>query len=176
MVFLQKLSKSIDRLNSWVGSGVGWVSFIIVIVVFTDVVMRYVFNRSYVFVRELEWQLFSFIFLMGAGYTLLKEGHVRVDVFYQKLSARGKAWVNLLGVLFLLLPGCFLIISTSAKFTLTSWLTLEGSSDPGGIPFRFIIKSAIPLGFTLVALQGISIGIKSFLNIKGVNLDEKGEL
>ncbi len=174
MFFLQRLCRAIDRLNFWIGSGVGWVSFIIVLVVFTDVVMRYVFNRSYVFVRELEWQLFSFIFLMGAGYTLLKDGHVRVDVFYQKLSAKGKAWVNLFGVLFLLLPGCFLVISTSAKFAITAWLTLEGSSDPGGIPYRFVIKSAIPLGFLLVALQGISIGIRSFLEIKGLTLERKG--
>lgn len=174
MFFLQRLCRAIDRLNFWIGSGVGWVSFIIVLVVFTDVVMRYVFNRSYVFVRELEWQLFSFIFLMGAGYTLLKDGHVRVDVFYQKLSAKGKAWVNLFGVLFLLLPGSFLVISTSAKFAITAWLTLEGSSDPGGIPYRFVIKSAIPLGFLLVALQGISIGIRSFLEIKGLTLERKG--
>ena len=86
------------------------------LVVFVDVVMRYVFHTSFVFTQELEWHLFGFIFLLGAGYTLLYDGHVRVDIFYQRLSPSAKAWINLIGVLLFLIPGCVLIIATSWSF------------------------------------------------------------
>jgi len=86
MDFLKKLCFWIDTTNEWVGRGVSWVTLGLVLVVFVDVVMRYLFNTSYVFTQELEWHLFAFIFLIGAGYTLLHEGHVRVDIFYQRAS------------------------------------------------------------------------------------------
>jgi len=98
MNMIKKFCHAIDWLNERVGRGVAWVTTALVAVVFVDVVMRYLFNTSYVFTQELEWQLFSFIFLMGAGYTLLHDGHVRVDIIYQRLGPKGQAWTNLLGV------------------------------------------------------------------------------
>lgn len=157
----------IDSFNSWVGRGVSWATFLVVLVVFTDVVMRYAFKTSYVFIQEMEWHLFSFIFLMGAGYTLLKDGHVRVDIIYQRLGAKPRAWINLIGVIFFLIPGCYLIIATSDKFVYNAWSVLEGSPDPGGIPYRYLVKACIPAGFVLLLLQGISLGIRSFLTIIG---------
>jgi TRAP-type mannitol/chloroaromatic compound transport system permease small subunit len=171
MGFFKAVCRWIDTLNLWVGRFVSWVTFLVVLVVFTDVVMRYAFNTSFVFVQELEWHLFAFIFLMGAGNTLLKDGHVRVDIIYQRLSRKGQAWINFIGVLLFLIPGCYLIIVTSFKFVLNSWSIYEGSPDPGGIPLRFIIKSTIPIGFILVLFQGISLGIKSFFTLIGKDLD-----
>ena len=168
MQFLVKLSKFIDRINEYVGRAVAWVTLLLVLVVFVDVVMRYAFNTSFVFTQELEWHLFAFIFLIGAGYTLLHDGHVRVDIIYQRLGGKGRAWINLLGVILFLLPGCFLVIKTSIKFVYNAWSILEGSPDPGGIPYRFIVKSTIPIGFALLLLQGISLGIHSFLQVIGV--------
>jgi TRAP-type mannitol/chloroaromatic compound transport system permease small subunit len=167
MGFLLKLSHFIDAINEWVGRGVAWVTLLLVLVVFVDVVMRYLFRTSYVFTQELEWQLFAFIFLMGAGYTLLYDGHVRVDIIYQRLGPKAKAWVNLLGVIFFLIPGCYMIVDTSWDFVKTAYDIMEGSPDPGGIPYRFVIKSTIPLGFSLLLIQGISLGLKSFLVIMG---------
>jgi TRAP-type mannitol/chloroaromatic compound transport system permease small subunit len=158
----------IDGLNEWVGRGVAWVTLVLVLVIFVDVVMRYLFNTSFVFTQELEWHLFGFIFLIGAGYTLLHDGHVRVDIIYQRLGFKGQAWINLMGVIVFLIPGCLMIIITSFKFVLTSFLILEGSPDPGGIPFRFIVKGFIPAGFSLLLLQGISLGVHSLLQILGV--------
>ena len=171
MIFLTKFVHGIDTINEWVGRGVAWVTFIVVVVVFVDVIMRYVFNTSFVFVQELEWHLFSFIFLMGAGYTLLKDGHVRVDIVYQRLGPKGQAWVNLIGVLLFLMPGCYMILHTSALFVHNSWAVLEGSPDPGGIPYRFVLKACIPAGFVLIILQGISLGAKSLLTILGHEMD-----
>jgi TRAP-type mannitol/chloroaromatic compound transport system permease small subunit len=168
MKVIKLLCHWIDSLNQWVGRGVAWVTLGLVLVVFIDVVMRYLFNTSFVFTQELEWHLFGFIFLIGAGYTLLHDGHVRVDIIYQRLGFKGRAWVNLCGVLLFLIPGCFLVITTGWKFTVTSFAMLEGSPDPGGIPFRFILKGCIPLGFTLLLLQGISLGMHSFMQIMGM--------
>ena len=172
---IKTLSRWIDGLNEWVGRGVSWVTLSLVLVVFIDVVMRYLFNTSFVFTQELEWHLFGFIFLIGAGYTLLHDGHVRVDIIYQRLGFKGRAWINFLGVLFFLIPGCIMVITTSWKFTLNSFSILEGSPDPGGIPFRFIIKGCIPVGFTLLLLQGFSLGLHSFMQILGIEKAKEEE-
>jgi TRAP-type mannitol/chloroaromatic compound transport system permease small subunit len=168
METIRTLSRWIDTLNEWIGRGVAWVTLGLVLVVFIDVVMRYLFNTSFVFTQELEWHLFGFIFLIGAGYTLLHDGHVRVDIIYQRLSHKGRAWVNFFGVLLFLIPGCLMVIDTSWKFTATSFAMLEGSPDPGGIPFRFLLKGCMPVGFTLLLLQGISLGIHSLMQIIGI--------
>ncbi len=172
---LRWISRSIDALNSWVGRAVAWTTALVVLVVFVDVVMRYAFNTSFVFTQELEWHLFAFIFLMGAGYTLLKDGHVRVDIIYQRLGPKSKAWIDFFGVLLFLIPGCVMIIVTSSTFVANSWAVMEGSPDPGGLPYRFLLKACIPVGFVLVLLQGISLGIKSLLTILGESLDEEAD-
>ncbi len=169
--FFRKLCLFIDAITERVGRIAAWATAVVVVVVFVDVVMRYVFNTSYVFTQELEWHLFAFIFLMGAGATLLKDGHVRVDVFYQRFGHRGRAWINLLGVIFFLVPGCIMIIVTSLKFVASSFAVLEGSPDPGGIPYRFILKSCIPAGFVLVLIQGFALGIRSFFHLTDKDLD-----
>lgn len=173
MEAIKTITRWIDNMNEWVGSGVAWVTLGLVLVVFVDVVMRYLFNKSYVFTQELEWHLFGFIFLMGAGYTLLHDGHVRVDIIYQRLGIKGRAWTNLLGVILFLIPGCIMVITTSWQFAANSFSMMEGSPDPGGIPFRFIIKGCIPLGFTLLLLQGFSLGLHSFMQILGVEKAEE---
>jgi TRAP-type mannitol/chloroaromatic compound transport system permease small subunit len=165
---IQHFTKWIDVMNEWIGQVVAWVTLSLVVVVFVDVVMRYLFNTSFVFTQELEWHLFAFIFLMGAGYTLLHDGHVRVDIIYQQMTPKAKAWTNLIGTLFFLLPGCAMVVITSWKFTYNAWAVMEGSPDPGGIPFRFIIKGTITVGFVLLFIQGISLGLHSLLQIVGL--------
>jgi len=175
MNVLKSFCDYIDAVNEWMGRLFGWVTLGLVLVVFVDVVMRYVFNTSYVFTQELEWHLFGFIFLIGAGYTLLHDGHVRVDIIYQRLGARGQAWTNLIGVIFFLLPGCIMVIITSWKFMYNSWSIMEGSPDPGGIPFRFLLKGTITTGFILLSLQGLSLGIHSLFQLLGREPLKEGE-
>jgi TRAP-type mannitol/chloroaromatic compound transport system permease small subunit len=173
-IFFRNLCRWIDTINEWVGRGVAWGTAVVVAVVFIDVIMRYVFNTSFVFTQELEWHLFAFIFLMGAGATLLKDGHVRVDIFYQSFSPKTRAWINLIGVIFFLVPGCLMIVVTSLHFVQSSFAVLEGSPDPGGIPYRFIVKSFIPAGLFLVLIQGVALGIRSFFIIIDQDLDAGG--
>ena len=168
---LRRYCHIVDAINSWVGYVVSWATAVVVAVVFVDVVMRYMFNTSFVFTQELEWHLFAFIFLMGAGATLLHNGHVRVDIFYQRFSDRNRAWINLAGVIFFLIPGCLMIIITSLKFVVSAFVVLEGSPDPGGIPYRFLLKACIPAGFTLVLMQGIALGVRSYYRLRGLDLD-----
>jgi TRAP-type mannitol/chloroaromatic compound transport system permease small subunit len=176
MNLLKHICAWIDALNDWVGRAVAWTTLLLVLVTFIDVVMRYFFNTSYVFTQELEWHVFAFIFLMGAGYTLKNEGHVRVEVFYGKLSPNGRAWINLVGVIFFLVPSCLVFIKTSIPFVIESYRILEGSPDPGGIPFRFILKSCIPVGYTLMLLQGIALGLNSLFQLIGLaDENEKGK-
>jgi TRAP-type mannitol/chloroaromatic compound transport system permease small subunit len=175
MLLIRKFCGLIDSMNEWIGRAVSWTTLGLVIVIFSDVVMRYVLNISYVFIQELEWHIFSFIFLVGAGYTLLHDGHVRVDIIYQIISPKAQAWVDFIGVLFFLIPGCYIVIKTSGGFCLHSWEVFEGSPDPGGIPYRFIIKSFIPIGFSLMLLQGISLGLKSLLVISGATAGKEKE-
>ena len=162
--FLKTIAAGIDSCNERMGRFVSWIVVFLVAVVFIDVLMRYAANISFVFIQELEWHLFGFIFLMGAGYTLLYDQHVRVDIIYQKLSPKGRAWVNVLGCIVFLFPGALLIIYTSWDFAWESFVSMEGSPNPGGIPFRFIIKACIPLGYVMFLLQGLSMFIRN-LNI-----------
>ncbi|WP_319407561.1 TRAP transporter small permease subunit [uncultured Desulfosarcina sp.] len=171
--WLKVFSGVIDRFNEAVGRMVSWVSLLLVLVVFVDVVMRYLFKTSFVFTQELEWHLFAFIFLIGAGYTLLHDGHVRVDIIYQRLGVKGRAWINFLGVIFFLIPGCYLVISTSWHFVSNSFSMLEGSPDPGGIPFRFIVKGTMTVGYVLLLLQGLSMGVHALLQILGAETVEE---
>ena len=167
---LEKLARGIDQINLRIGQGVAWLSLAMVLLTTVDVIMRYVFHTGAVFVQELEWHLFGLLFLLAAGYALLTDAHVRVDIFYAKLSRRGKAWVDLLGTLLLLLPVCALVIWSSHKFIANSWGFREGSPDPGGLPARYLIKSVIPVAFLLLAVQGISEALKNLLV-----LAERGE-
>jgi TRAP-type mannitol/chloroaromatic compound transport system permease small subunit len=164
---LTLLIRAIDGLNRWVGRLAGWVSLAMVLVVTIDVAMRYLFDTSFVFVQELEWHLFGVMFLLGAGYTLMLDAHVRVDVLYQQFGPKTRAWINLIGVLLFLLPGCLMVLDTSWGFFQNSLAMLEGSPDPGGIPARYVLKFFIPLGFFLLTLQGVSLGLKSLLIIGG---------
>jgi TRAP-type mannitol/chloroaromatic compound transport system permease small subunit len=172
MNFLRKMVLWVDKLNGWIGSYVvSCAVFLFILVIFSNVILRYVFNTSFVFMAELEWHLFAFVFLMGAGFTLLSDGHVRVDIFYSTMNRRNKALVNLVGVLGLLIPCGYLVLSTTIPWVVDAYKVGEMSLDPGGIPARFVIKAALPLGYLLMLLQGISLGIKSVFILLGKPLE-----
>jgi TRAP-type mannitol/chloroaromatic compound transport system permease small subunit len=158
---LDKITSGIDRVNRVLGEAVAWLTLAMVLLTTADVIMRYLFHTGAVWVQELEWHLFGVVFLMAAGYALLTDAHVRVDILYARLSPRGKAWVDLFGTLLLLFPVCALVLWSSQKFVLNSWGFREGSPDPGGLPARYLIKAVIPAGFVFVMLQGVSELLKN---------------
>lgn len=156
-----KLTKWIDQLNDYIGKTVSWLALIIVLVIVIDVFFRYVFSITSSASFELEWHLFAALFLLSAGWALKEDKHVRVDVFYHRFTDKQKAIVNLTGSLLFLLPICIIGIGEGFQFTKNAWLIHETSPDPGGLPYRFLIKSTIPAGFLLLGLQGISQALKS---------------
>lgn len=157
-----------DKINDWIGSVVVTSAvFFFILVIFSNVVLRYVFNTSFVFMAELEWHVFAFIFLIGAGFTLLHDGHVRVDVLYSLMDRKKQAWINLLGVVFLLIPSCYVVLTTTIPWTIVAYKVGEVSIDPGGIPARFLLKAALPLGYFLMLLQGLLLAARSALILLG---------
>lgn len=162
MGFLRALSRLVDSVNDRVGRAVRLLTLLLVLVTTLDVLMRYLLHTSFVFVQEAEWHVFAVLFLMAAGYAHLRKDHVRVDIVYARQSARTRAITDLIGGLLFLFPTCFLVIYSSIPFIVASIGVLEGSPDPGGLPGRFVLKAAIPVGFLLLALQGISELIKDF--------------
>jgi len=155
----------IERVIQKVGSFCSWLSFALVILITLDVFLRYIFNFSSASLYELEWHFFAIIFLLGSSITLQNDQHVRVDVFYNKLSNKKKEIVNLIGNIFFLLPFSIVIFYTSLPFVEDSLKVLESSPDPGGLPYRFIIKLVIPLSYLLLALQGTINIIKNIKKI-----------
>lgn len=156
-----------------VGRMVSWLALFLVLVVCADVFCRYCFNLSFVASRELEWHLFAMLFLLGAGYTLKHDQHVRVDLFYQKFSPRFRGLINVLGCLLFLFPGCFLLLKTSLPVVMQAWQIREGSPDPGGIPGRYLIKAMLPLGVFLLTIQGLSFLGRNLLASAGIRFPEK---
>ena len=167
MHFLRAYVCLADRLNERIGVAVSWLTTVLVAVVCYDVFTRYLLKSSLVAVQELQWHLFSVIFLVGAAYTLKHGKHVRVDVFYNRFPARTRAWVDFIGSLVFLLPFCLVAIWCSHTFVFNAFIIGEGSPDPGGLPARFILKAAIPVGFLLLALQGLALASGSLLRIAG---------
>lgn len=167
MKFINGYIRLVDRINEKIGVLTSWLTALLVLVVSYDVVVRYLFGESSVGLQELEWHIFALIFLVAAAYTLKVDEHVRVDVFYTRLSSKRKAWINLLGSIFLLIPFCIIVIIASQDFVFSSFRINETSPDAGGLPARYILKAFIPISFFLLLLEGISLAFKSFVQIKG---------
>ncbi|MGH1362942.1 MAG: TRAP transporter small permease subunit [Calditrichia bacterium] len=159
---MKRLANKIDALTEKIGSGVAWLTSAMVLVVMYDVCVRYAFNSTNPAMVELEWHLFAFLFLLAAGYTLKHDRHVRVDVFYSRMSKKHQGLINFLGTLLFTIPFSVVAIMTSWTFVANSFAVSETSPDPGGLPMRYLIKAAIPVGFALIILQSISLLIRSW--------------
>ncbi len=153
------LARAIDTLNEQVGRLAIWLVLAATLISAGNALMRYGLNTSSNAWLEIQWYFFGLIFLLGAGYTLKHNGHVRIDVLYGRFSPRAKAWVDLLGGLLFLMPMSGIIAWLGWDFFLASWAIDETSPDAGGL-LRWPIKLAVPVGFGLLWLQGLAEVIK----------------
>ena len=161
---MERVTAVIDRVTGWLGHLITWITFIMVLIGALNAIARYLgrfvgMNLSSNLYLELQWYLFSLVFLLGAGYTLREDAHVRVDVLYARLQARGRRWVNVLGAVLLLAPFCVFVLWVSWPSVANSWAIRELSPDPGGLP-RYPIKAVIIVAFVLLLLQGASELVK----------------
>jgi len=143
----------IERFINWCGRVVSWLTLFMVIVTFAVVVMRYVFNEGLIAVQESISYMHAAVFLIGAAYTLQQDAHVRVDIFYSRFGEEARAWVNLCGALFMLMPFMFFIGWMSWEYVIDSWDVLEGSREAGGLPGVFLLKSLMLVMAALLMLQ-----------------------
>ncbi|MET0066622.1 MAG: TRAP transporter small permease subunit [Candidatus Thiodiazotropha sp.] len=164
---LRGVACAIDALNEWLGRAISWLSLLMVLVTVTIVVLRYVFDLGWIWLQESVIYMHAALFLVGAAYTLKHEGHVRVDIFYQRFSPRGQAWVDLLGTLGLLLPVCLFILSVSWDYVVQSWSLREGSREAGGLDGVFLLKSLILVMAFLLVLQGLALALRCLDRLMG---------
>ena len=157
----------LELVNEWIGRGVAWLTLMMVIITFSVVVLRYGFDMGSIAMQESVSYLHAVLFLAGAAFTLQHEGHVRVDIFYNRMSQRRKAIVDLFGTLLLLLPVCGFIAWVSWEYVLQSWSLWEGSRETGGLPGVFLLKSLILIMAGLLLLQGIAIALRCVLFLRG---------
>ncbi|HBH11252.1 MAG TPA: C4-dicarboxylate ABC transporter permease [Gammaproteobacteria bacterium] len=162
---LLKIISIIDAFTECTGKFISIFVIILVLLVGYDVSMRYLFNSGSIAIQELEWHLFSIILLLGSAYTLKHDEHVRLDIFYSSklINDKVRIWFDVLGTLLILLPFCLLIIISAWPFVTQAYIHNEISPDPGGLPARWLIKAAIPLGFFFLLIQGIAEALKKLL-------------
>lgn len=152
----------IDQLNHKIGRAVAWLTLAMAVAVAAIVLLRYAFAQNTIQIQEAVNYGHGLVLMLGMAYTLKENGHVRVDILYSGRSPRGRALVDLFGHLFLLLPVAGLVLATSLPYAVSAWRILEGSSEVGGLPGVFLLKTLIPLMAALLLLQGLSESSKAW--------------
>ena len=166
---MTRLLGHLERLNLLIGRSVAWLCLVMVLVTFLIVVLRYAFDLGWIWLQESVTWMHAAVFMLGAAYTLAREEHVRVDVFYRDAGPRRKALVDALGAAFFILPVTLYLGIESWDYVRASWEIREGSRDAGGLPFPAVplLKSLIPLTALLLGLQGIVMLLRNLLRLGG---------
>ena len=177
---LLKLERGFNKFADYIGTITAFAMVLMILNVFYDVIMRYFLQSGSIAMQEMEWHLFSVIILLGVAYTLKEDGHVRVDLVYDRLSHKKKAMINMVGAVLFILPIALLVGISSIDNAVEAYNSMEQSGDPGGLPYRWIVKALIPLSFLLLIITTIGFFIKNLNVYKGLHpLDEynmKGEI
>ena len=158
---------TLDHLAEWTGRTVAWLTYGMVALTVLIVILRYGFSISFTALGEGVVYLFATLFMLGAAYTLKHDDHVRVDVFYRRMSPCGQAWVNLLGTLLFLWPVMGVVFWLATDYVLASWSLLEGSREPGGLPFVYLLKSLLWVMPALMMLQGLADVLRAIKVLRG---------
>ncbi len=166
---LNKLLVSTEAFIDWSGRTVSWLNLLLVLVTFIVVVMRYVFDSGSIALQETSSYLHASIFLVGMAYTMQQDAHVRVDIFYARCSKQTKAWIDLFGAVFLLLPFMLFITWISWQYIVDSWSVLEGSREAGGLPGVFLLKSLILAMTCLLSLQAFTQIARNIITVLNVD-------
>ena len=162
---MQKVSHILQLINKTLGHFFSWSTALLVITIMLDVIMRYVFSRSFIWITELETYFFAITFMLAGGYAYANEKHVRVDLFYSKWSKRKKAIIDLLGTFLFLLPWCIISIHVCYKYFYASFKIGESSAQAGGLAAVYLLKLIILLGFILLLIQAVAVILNSIFTI-----------
>lgn len=157
------------KINKRIGKSAAWLVLLLVLVTVCDVMLRYFFKAGSVALQELEWHLFAAVFLLTAAWCWQEDSHVRVDVLYSRFQPKTKAWVNLVFCLLFALPFFSLLIWSSLPFAWSAFQTMESSPDPGGLPYRFIVRSFIPLSALMLISESLAQIARDIGTIRGAS-------
>ena len=166
---MNRIIAFLEAVNTYVGLTVRWCALLMLLLQFGIVLLRYVFGISYIFLNEGVLYLHATLFMIGGGYTLLVDKHVRVDIFYAQRSPKGKALIDIGGHLAFLLPSMLVLIIYSWPTVRASWQILEGSISVGGIPASYLLKSLIPAFCVLIIIQCLANLLRDLLTLRGVD-------
>lgn len=161
-----RIAAAIDAWVDALGRAIAWLTLALVLLAFGLVLARYAFDLGSIAGQELVLWLHALVFLLGASYALRHGQHVRVDLLYQHLSARGRGWVDLIGTLVFLLPFCAFMLWISLDYVGASWAQREASREPGGLPGVFVLKALIPLTAVVLALQGAAMALRATMAVR----------
>ncbi len=165
---LLRLERYLDRFSDVMGWIAGVLNLVMLVNVFYDAITRYFFSTGSIALQEMEWHLFAMVFLFGIAYALKEDGHVRVDVLYDRFPPRWKAIVNIAGTLLFLLPLSILIVEGSVWYVQEAYTSGEVSGDPGGLPYRWLIKLVIPASFVFLVVSATGFVIRNINVFRGV--------
>lgn len=166
---MARLLAQLERANILIGRAVAWLTLVMVVVTFTVVVLRYLFDIGWIWLQESVTWMHAAVFMLGAGYTLVRDEHVRVDVLYREASQRRRAATDLLGTLLCLIPVALFLAWGSLDYVAASWEIRESSREAGGLPFPVVplVKSLIPVTALLLLVQAIVLGLRSLATLLG---------
>jgi len=163
---IPRLSKVLDRFITGIGETAAWLNAVLIVVIITQVVLRYVFSKGLVRLEELQWHLYAVGIMLGLSYCATRNTHIRLDLLHQRFSRRRKEVVDLLGTVFLLMPMVIIILMHSWPFVAESFRLNEASDSVVGLPYRWVVKSFILIGFGLLGLAGVSRLIRAVAFLK----------
>ena len=164
---MTRLAEALDGINRWTGRVVRWLALAMMLVQFAVVLLRYVFGISSIAVNESVLYMHAALFMLGSGYTLLVDGHVRVDIFYARAGPRRRAQIDVFGHLVLLIPAMAALLYWSWPSVANSWAILEGPISVGGIPASFLLKSLIPAFCVLLIVQSVACLLRLLAGLAG---------
>ena len=164
---MKKLYNTLHAINEVTGKAIAWLTLLMMLVTFSVVLLRYMFDLGWVAMQESVVYMHATVFMLGAAYTMKHQGHVRVDIFYQRFTVKTRAWVDLIGTLLLLFPVSIFIAWMGWEYVVDAWRVHEGSREAGGLPGVFLLKSLIILMPTLLIVQGLAMLIEQILIITG---------
>jgi len=167
---LLTLSRAIDRFSEFIGRWVAWLVLVAVLISAANAIVRKLFNTSSNAYLEIQWYLFAAVFLLAAGYTMLRQGHVKIDVISGRFSKRTQIWIDVIGLVFFVFPLVWTVIHLSVPLVTRAYVMNEYSSNAGGL-IRWPVFALLPLGFLLLGIQAISELIKRIAFLRGVGPD-----
>ncbi len=155
----------IDRFIRTIGNGVSWLSVFLILVILTQIILRYVFGMGQIFLEEAQWHLYAIVVMFGIPYGIVKDSHIRMDLIYGGLSDRKKEWIEIFAQLLFVMPFALILFLKGVDLVESAWRVNEGSASPGGIPWRWAIKSVLPITMAFYFLASVSRMVRAFHNL-----------